>query len=188
MTATRIVYLHGFLSSPASLKARLLAQYLLGREVQLAVPDIPPDPQLAIEAIEDAMADAPRVTFIGSSLGGYYATYLAEKHQCRAVLVNPAVRPYELLKNFLGAQRNFHTGTEFMVTPGHLDALRQFEVAQIANPERYLILLETGDEVLDYRLAVARYRGARQIVIEGGDHSFQNFARYLPLIAGFAKA
>jgi predicted esterase YcpF (UPF0227 family) len=181
-----IVYLHGFMSSPASLKARALAEYLNERRQRLVVPEIPPDPRMAIKVIEDAIASGSCTALIGSSLGGYYATHFAEKHGTRVVLVNPAVRPYELLKHYLGPQRSLYTGEEFTVTQEHLDGLRELDVPLITRPDRYLVLLETGDEVLDYREAIAKYQGARQIVIEGGDHSFQSFAQYIPHIFEFA--
>jgi uncharacterized protein len=181
-----IVYLHGFLSSPASVKARLLTQYLNqhSRGEQLIVPEIPPDPQTALKVIEDAIS--PCATLIGSSLGGYYATWFAERRGNKAVLVNPAVRPYELLKNYLGIQKNLYTGEEFVVTAQHLHDLHDLDVATISEPKRYLLLVQTGDEVLDYREAVEKYRSARQIVIEGGDHSFQRFEAHIPEILEFA--
>lgn len=181
-----IIYLHGFLSSPESVKARLLAQYLTqhSHAAQLVIPEIPPDPKSAVKFIEDAIS--PCATLIGSSLGGYYATWLAEKLGNKAVLINPAVRPYELLRTYLGIQKNLYTGKEFAVTEKHLDALKQLEVGRITRPERYLVLLETGDEVLDYREAAAKYRGARQIVVDDGDHSFQSFPAHIGEILEFA--
>jgi hypothetical protein len=104
----------------------------------------------------------------------------------KAVLVNPAVRPYELLRSQLGVQKNLHTGQEYEFTPRHLDELAALEVPAITRPERYLLMVETGDEVLDYRSAVARYRGCRQLVIEGGDHGFSDFTDYLDRVLEFA--
>ena len=118
---------------------------------------------------------------VGSSLGGYYATYLAEKHGLKAVLLNPAVRPYELLHGELGVQRIFHTGEEYEFIPGHLAELAALEVGRIT-PERYLLIVAKGDEVLDYRSAVERYCGCRQIVIEGSDHGISDFADYLETV------
>jgi hypothetical protein len=102
----------------------------------------------------------------------------------RAVLVNPAVRPYELLAGHVGRQKNFHSGEEYDFTLEHVAELRGLEVATIA-PARYFLMVETGDEVLDYRDAVARYRGARQLVIEGGDHGFTDFAQYADAVLDF---
>ena len=121
---------------------------------------------------------------MGSSLGGYYATYLAEKHDLRAVLLNPAVRPYELLKDHLGAQQNLYTGERYEFTARHVEELRALEVAAIT-PGRYLLVAATGDEVLDYRSAVERYRGCRQLVIAGSDHGLSDFSDYLDLVLGY---
>jgi uncharacterized protein len=124
------------------------------------------------------------VSLIGSSLGGYYATWLAEKHGVRAVLVNPAVRPYELLAQYVGPQTNLYTGAHDVLTAGDIDALRALEVDRIT-PNRYLLMVQTGDEVLDYRAAVERYRGAEQQVIEGGDHGFSDFGEHLDAALAF---
>ena len=123
---------------------------------------------------------------MGSSLGGYYATWLAERHALRAVLVNPAVRPYELLAGHVGRQKNLYTGEEYDFTSAHVTELRALECATIT-PQHYLLMVETGDEVLDYRQAVDRYRGARQCVVEGGDHGFSDFARHLETVFEFGE-
>jgi predicted esterase YcpF (UPF0227 family) len=125
-------------------------------------------------------------TLVGSSLGGYYATHLAEKHGLKAVLINPAVGAPRSLAGLVGPRRNFHTGEVFDFTARHVEELRALEVPRLSHPERFLLLVETGDEVLDYREAVARYAGARQVVLEGGDHGFTRFADYLDEILGFA--
>ena len=101
------------------------------------------------------------------------------------MLVNPAVRPYELLAGYVGRQKNLHSGEEYDFTARHIEELRALEVAAIT-PERYLLLVATGDEALDYRLAVERYRGARQVVVDGGDHGFSDFARHLDTVLAFA--
>jgi uncharacterized protein len=182
--------LHGFLSSSASRKAQALARRMreLGIADRLAIPSLPPHPSRAIELLESAIEriSAKRLTVVGSSLGGYYATHLAEKHGCRAVLINPAVRPYELLRDYFGPQSNLYTGEEFVVAESGVAALREIDVPRITCPERYLLLVETGDEVLDYAQAVEKFPGAKQIVIEGGDHSFASFEHYLPVILEFA--
>jgi predicted esterase YcpF (UPF0227 family) len=126
-----------------------------------------------------------RFCFLGSSLGGYYATYLAEKHGAQAVLVNPAIDPHIGLRVYLGEQKNLHTGAPYPLTEKHLREWRSLWVPRIT-PSRYLLIVETGDEVLDYRRAVARYHGAAQVVIEGGDHSLQSFPQHLPRILAFA--
>lgn len=184
-----ILYLHGFNSSPASRKARELGAHLAARGLgaQFACPALPHHPADAIATIEAEMrrhAGEP-ITFLGSSLGGFYATHLAEKHALRAVLVNPAVYPERDLARYLGGQQNLYTGDRYELTPRHLRELESLVVARVT-PERYLLLVETGDEVLDYREAVARYAGARQVVIDGGDHTLRSFRDHFPLIGEFA--
>lgn len=182
-----LIYLHGFNSSPFSAKAQMLKSKLeaLGRGAEFSAPALPHRPAEAATLLDALVARHPGAAVVGSSLGGYYATYLTEKHGIKAVLVNPAVRPYELLHSELGVQRNFHTGAQYEFTKRHLDELAALEVPAIARPESYLLMVETGDEVLDYRSAVARYRGCRQLVIEGGDHGFSDFADYLDTVLDF---
>jgi predicted esterase YcpF (UPF0227 family) len=176
-----IIYIHGFNSSPASVKARLIRERLEaeGRGGEFLAPALPHRPAEAAALLDALLARHRGVALVGSSLGGYYATYLAEKHGSIAVLVNPAVRPYELLRTALGTQRNLHTGAAYEFTERHLKELKALEVAAITRPERYLLMVTTGDEVLDYREAVVRYRGCRQLVIKGSDHGFSDFGGYL---------
>lgn len=184
-----IVYLHGFNSSPASHKAQMLKRTLEGRGLgdRYACPALPDTPAEAIGAIEDAIEgrDPDRVTLIGSSLGGFYATWMAEKIGCRAVLINPAITPHIGLQVYLGTQKNLHTGEAYELTRAHLDGWRRLMVERI-DPERYLLLLETGDEVLDWREAARKYEGARMVIRQGGDHSLQCFAEMIPRILSFS--
>lgn len=181
-----IVYLHGFNSSPQSHKARLLGSYLAQRGLasHYACPALSP---LASEAIRDIerLVRGRHVCFVGSSLGGFYATYLAEKHAGRAVLINPAVEPHVGLRAYLGPQKNLHTGEPYELTEAHLRAWQALVVPRVT-PQRYLLLVETGDEVLDYREAVRRYAGCEQVVVQGGDHSLQSFPQQLARIVEFA--
>ncbi|MGH8709553.1 MAG: YqiA/YcfP family alpha/beta fold hydrolase [Burkholderiales bacterium] len=184
-----IVYLHGFNSSPQSHKAQVLARFMAERGLagRYACPALPPLAAEAVAAIEALIARHPgeRICFLGSSLGGYYATHLAEKHGARAALVNPAIEPHVGLRAYLGEQKNFHTGAPYQLTEAHLREWQALWVPRVT-PSRYLLIVETGDEVLDYRHAVARYQGAEQVVMEGGDHSLQSFPQHLPRILGFA--
>jgi predicted esterase YcpF (UPF0227 family) len=148
---------------------------------------LPVSPRETIALIENRMASrrvAP--TLVGSSLGGFYATWLAERHACKAVLVNPAVLAPLLLTQCLGAHENLHSGARAELAAAHLDELRALEIPAITRPERYWLLAERGDEVLDYRHAAAYYAGARQTVLDGGDHSFTRWEDYLDEIARFA--
>jgi uncharacterized protein len=182
-----LIYLHGFNSSPLSAKAQIMKSKLeaLGRGAEFLAPPLPHRPAEVAILLETLLERHPRAAAVGSSLGGFYATHAAEKHGIKAVLINPAVRPYQLLRSQLGVQRNFHTGAEYEFTQRHLDELAALEVPVITRPERYLLMVETGDEVLDYRQAVERYSGCRQLVVEGGDHSFSSFADHLDVILQF---
>ena len=175
-----LIYIHGFNSAPNSFKARLVGERLrtLGRSHEYLVPALPNRPAQAMVLLRGLVERNPGAALIGSSLGGYYATWLAEHYALRVVLVNPAVRPYVLLSGYLGPQKNLYTGAEYELTAQHVDELKALDVATIT-PERYLLLTRTGDEVLDYRLAVEKYRGAQQRVIPGGDHGFGDFENYL---------
>jgi len=189
---TAIVYLHGFRSSPASVKATQLRQYVdaLASPPTLHIPDLWRGPAEAVGVVADWVernADPGAVTFIGSSLGGFYATHLAERFDSRAVMINPAVRPQDDLQPWLGPQTNLYSGATLEVTPSYFDELRAMAVPRITRPERYFLLVETGDEVLDYRRAVAFYGGALQYVRGGGDHSFTDFVAQIPAILRFAR-
>jgi predicted esterase YcpF (UPF0227 family) len=188
MSASSILYLHGFASSPQSWKIKALREAMTARSIasRLTTPQLPWPPEDAIALAEKIIAETSgSITLVGSSLGGYYAAWLAEKHNLRAVLINPAVAAHLSLEQYLGIQQNFHTGDHIHVEPANLDTLRAFAVAR-PTPERYLLLLETGDAVLDYRIAEAHYAGATMQVCAGGDHSFTRFPEFIPQILEFA--
>jgi predicted esterase YcpF (UPF0227 family) len=182
-----IAYLHGFNSSPQSHKAQVLQRYMAerGQGHEYACPALPPLARDAIKAIEPLIPTQP--CFVGSSLGGFYATYLAEKHGLKAVLINPAIDPHVGLRAYLGPQRNLHTGEPYDLTEAHLRDWEALYVPHIT-ARRYLLIVESGDEVLDYRRAVERYAGAEQVVIRGGDHSLQSFPQHLARILEFSRA
>src|SRR5262245_4356880 len=161
-----------------------MGRYLAARGMEFACPDLPPLATDAIRSAEKFLGKTP--CFVGSSLGGFYATYMAEKHGARAVLINPAIDPHVGLRAYLGPQKNLHTGEPYELTEAYLQAWKDLYVPRVT-PERYLLLVETGDQVLDYRRAVERYAGARQVVIPGGDHSLQTFPRHLRRILEFCS-
>jgi len=181
-----IVYLHGFNSSPHSHKAQLLGRYLEARGLgaHYACPGLPVGASAAVAAVEPLLGKSP-LCFVGSSLGGFYATYLAEKHGTKAVLINPAVDPHVGLRAYLGPQKNLHSGEPYELTETHLREWERLYVPRVT-PARYWLMVETGDEVLDYRRAIERYSGARQLVIPGGDHSLQSFPGQMRAIVEFA--
>jgi len=182
-----IIYLHGFCSSPASWKSRLLGEEMarLGLAGHFACPSLSPVPAEAMAAVS-AMIEAAegRITLVGSSLGGHYANHLAEKYGLNAVLINPAVVGSLDLGLFLGEHANFHSGERFVFSPAHAEQLK----AQVSRPTpaRYWLLLEAGDEVLDCRQAEAFYDGCRQTILAGGDHSFTKFPDFVRQIIEYA--
>lgn len=186
-----ILYLHGFRSGPQSFKARAMSDFMTTRGLgdEFSCPALPFDPANAISLcnslIETGKKRGASITLVGSSLGGYYATWLAERHDLQAVLINPAVLAHVSLADYVGPQTHFYTDETFELTSGHIDTLRALEIAT-PTPARYLLLVEKGDEVLDWRQAAARYAGCRQVILDGGDHSFTRFSDYLPTILDFA--
>lgn len=184
-----ILYLHGFRSSPSSMKARLVGERMaaLGRADDYLCPQLPASPSQAM-ALALSLIDgvpATELTVIGSSLGGYYATWLAERLGCRAVLLNPAIVPRLDLAPYVGVTTQYHSDQPFEFKPGYIDELRALEVTRITRPERYYLIAATGDEVLDYRDMVAHYAGARQHVIAGSDHAISEFASYVDEVLRF---
>jgi uncharacterized protein len=184
-----ILYLHGFRSSPLSFKARMIAERMaaLGHEAEFLCPQLSASPREAIDLAAGLAAGiAPeRLTLVGSSLGGYYATFLAERLGCRAVLLNPAVKPPRELEKYVGVTTTFHSNERFEFKAEYVDELKALAVERITRPERYFLLAATGDELLDWREMVAHYPGARQLVIEGSDHGISDFAQYLDRVLGF---
>lgn len=184
-----ILYLHGFRSSPGSRKAQqlLAAMRERGLEGDYVCPQLPASPRAAAQVALAAAQLEPieRLALIGSSLGGYYATWLAERLGCRAVLLNPAIRPYLDLKNHLGLQPVYYSQASIEMKPEYLDELVALEVPHITRPERYFLVAATGDEVLDWRTMVERYPDCRRRVIEGSDHAISDFAHYAGEVLAF---
>jgi predicted esterase YcpF (UPF0227 family) len=186
-----ILYLHGFRSSPQSAKARMVRDTLnaRGHGSRLISPQLPPSPRAAMQLARALVADVPAASLavIGSSLGGFYATALAQATGCRAVLLNPAVRPARGLAAHVGPQQAWHSEDQFEFLPEYIDELTELEVARITKPERYFLVAATGDEVLDWQEMVAHYPGARQRVIEGSDHGLSDFAQYIDEVLAFCQ-
>ena len=184
-----ILYLHGFRSSPLSMKSRLLAAQMqaLGRADEWLCPQLPASPKLAIElalSLVNNVAPAD-LTLIGSSLGGYYATWLAERLGCRAVLLNPAIVPLIDLEQHVGVTTEFHSDKPFEFKREYIAELGTFAVEKITEPQRYFLIAASGDEVLDYRDMLAHYQGAQQCVIDGSDHGISEFADYVAPVLAF---
>jgi uncharacterized protein len=189
--AFMIVYIHGFNSSPASHKSNQLRERLaaLGREDEFACPALPHWPRDAMALLEREVSRVPadQVTLVGSSLGGFYATYLTEKFGMRSVLVNPAITPHEGLRGHIGPQKNLYSGDEYVLTEEHLAQLARLHVAKPARMGSYLLMHTTGDELLDWRSAVDHYRGCRQVIVQGSDHGFREFGDYIDIVLEFSS-
>jgi uncharacterized protein len=187
-----IVYLHGFNSAPQSLKGQLIARAAerLPQPPLFHLPRLPHRPAQAMRDVRawiDANVTPGReLALIGSSLGGYYATWLAEHYGARAIVINPAIRPYDDLRAFAGRQRNLYSGEEYDVTDAHFAELRELAIARITRAERYFLLVRSGDELLDWRVAIAHYARAFQYVGGGGDHGWADFGGEVSAVLRFA--
>ncbi len=160
-------------------------------EVKLWCPQLPPSPAdaatLMLRETGDWPTDTPeKIAVIGSSLGGFYATWFAEKFKCRAVLVNPAVFPARDLAKYIGEQTSWHNADEkFYFKPEYVDELKKLNAGDIDDPARYFAIIAKGDEVLDWREMSGRYAGAHIELLEGGDHAVSNFEDYLDAVLAF---
>lgn len=183
-----LLYIHGFNSSPQSMKAKLTKAYFAKHHsnVKVHFPQLLSSPNAAIAQLEAIIDSNGNSTWLimGSSLGGYFSTYLAEKYKAQAVLINPAVKPYELLSDIIGEQINPYTQERYQVKEQHIVDLQLLEQENISK-NNYLVMVQTGDEVLDYQQAVEKYQHCQLVVQKGGDHSFIDYETMLPEIAVF---
>jgi predicted esterase YcpF (UPF0227 family) len=185
-----LIYIHGFNSSPASLKAQQTQKWLDTQPLSISFecPALSSEPDKAIVQLQSMIEHyCEPVGLIGSSMGGYYATWLGEKYGFKSVLINPAVRPYEFMMEYLGENANYHTGERYILEQRHVDITRTLDVEQIKKPENIWVLLQTGDEVLDYQQAEEKYAQCALTIEQGGDHSFQHYERHLPAIIDFLE-
>jgi predicted esterase YcpF (UPF0227 family) len=184
-----VIYLHGFLSSPESQKARQTLDYAKANypDLPIEIPQLANYPNDAQAIIERLIAEhkGKKLRFIGSSLGGFFSTFMVEKYSGKAVLINPAVRPFELLVDFLGKHINPNTQQPFLLENKHIEELRQLDTPSLKPTSDYWILLQTADETLDYRQAETKYQDYKLSIEQGGNHSFLDFQRFLPDIFRF---
>lgn len=188
-----LLYIHGFNSSPESHKASALKTWLALHhpEITYEVPYLKPYPAESIAQLEQIVERQQKnnatIGVMGSSLGGFYAAYLAEKYNLRAVLINPSVRPFELLSKYIGENKNFYNNDHYLFEQKHVDELKQFFVPAHRHPGNLLLMVQTGDEALDFKEATAKYPGSQNIIEYGGDHSFQQFERWYEYTLRFLK-
>ena len=188
MMKQKILVIHGFNSSPQSLKAQITEQYI-GQHfphIEVICPQLLSNPNAAIQQLCDIIdSDKQCQWYItGSSLGGFFATYLVDKYDLKAALINPAIKPYNLLADIVGEQTNPYTGEVYQVTLEHMYHLKAFEIDKIT-AKNFLVMVQTGDEVLDYQHAVEKYQQSHLCIQRGGDHSFVNFEKMMPEIVEF---
>ncbi len=190
-----ILYIHGFNSSPLSTKAEQARKYFHQHypDINFVCPQLATSPDDVLRQLEGVLdsAIAQRWYLIGSSLGGYFSHYLSCKYQLPAVLINPAIKPYDLLEEYIGEQTNPYTKIVYQVTEQHMYALKAIEQSAPTfndiQKNNYLVMVQTGDEVLDYQQAADKFQHSHLIVEQGGDHSFIDFEKKLPLIADFLQ-
>lgn len=184
-----LIYLHGFLSSPESIKAQATKQYWLESHSDIPMicpqlPYFPKDAQKLLDCIAEQNS-GKQLGFIGSSLGGFLSTYMMNNYGGKAVLINPAVAPHRVLGKYLGEHVHPYTNEKFVLEPRHMHELQAMEVNPLKSPEDFWVLLQKEDETLDYRDAEQKYLNAKLTIEEGGDHAFQGYERFLPDIYRF---
>jgi len=190
MPTTHLLYLHGFRSSPQSMKARKLAARVRAQHpgVTWWCPQLPPSPREAMALVMQGIAEWPRgaMAVVGSSLGGFYATWVAAQTGCAAVLLNPAVDPARDLAQYIGEQTAWHNPQDhFFFRPEFIEELRALDTGPLRQPERFFAVIAKGDELLDWREMTRRYAGARIKLLEGSDHALSDFDEHLDEVLGF---
>lgn len=192
MPTTHLLYLHGFRSSPRSFKAQRMAAVVRERHPAVTwwCPQLPPSPREAMALVTAGIAGWPRdaMAVVGSSLGGFYATWIAEATGCRAVLLNPAVHAARDLARHIGEQTAWHDPSQhFYFAPEYVDELRALERGPVAHPDRYFAVIAKGDEVLDWREMTGRYPGVHLKLLDGGDHALSDFDDHLEELLAFLQ-
>ena len=186
------VYLHGFKSSPLSNKAQLTKAAIetriqLGEQITWYCPQLPASPRAAIAMVREHIDGQTfsTLSLMGSSLGGYYATHLGELYPSKVSLLNPAIEPARDLEKYIGEQKSWHQEEVFHFLPEYIQELQDIYVKNISQAERYFLLAAKGDEVLDWREMVAKYPGAHQLILEGGDHAISDYPNHLNQLMEF---
>ncbi len=183
-----LLYLHGFNSSPDSTKAKIFQSFVKKKKSKsLLVPDLPISPRESILLLEEIIKDHKKeVSLIGSSLGGFYAAYLAEKYKLKSVLINPVVSPHlKNMKDLIGEHENYNTGEKYFFSKSNFKELFDYKIRRFSIPLDQLFLLQLGDEVLDQKKTLKHNKDSFSLVEDEGSHKFENFEKYLPLIYDF---
>ena len=195
MSTTLLVYLHGFRSSPRSSKAVMTGEGIKAisspeNPIQWYCPQLLASPKESMTMVEDHIKQfgADQIVVVGSSLGGFYANYLAEKYSCKAIVLNPAVRAARELAPHVGIMTAYDSDEPFDFRPEYIDELKSLQVEKISNPSRYFLIAAKGDELLDWQEMVGFYPGAKHLVLEGSDHGIADYADHLPQVLKFISA
>ena len=185
-----ILYFHGFASSSNSNKAKILKKYISKnyKNAEIIIPDIDNNFKLAVNQIHDLIDNAKHpIVFIGSSLGGYYASYFSSKFKTKSVLINPAIPPLKDFEIYLGENENYSTGEKFIITPEDIKYIRKMSYKKYANAENTYVLLESGDEVLNYKETTKYFSGSYLDIVYGGSHSYESLDEKLKNIVNFIE-
>lgn len=194
MRTTLLVYLHGFRSSPNSTKAVMTGEAVKAlstseHSYEWYCPQLLASPgqsvDMVVQHIDQSKAD--RIVIIGSSLGGFYTNYLAEKYQCKGIVLNPAVYAARELEPHVGMMTAYDSEEPFDFKAEYIDELRALQVGRITDPKRYFLIAAKGDELLDWKEMVAFYPGSKQLILEGSDHGIADYATYLPAVIDFIE-
>jgi len=184
-----IIYIHGFASSGQGAKATLFREYFSSQGVEFIAPSLSNVPSLAIDTLEQIIESyikfyKCKVSLMGSSLGGFYSIYLSQKYNLKAVLINPSIFPYDTLSHVPSPMTNFYDGSSFEWREEHYEALREYEIADV-NAENFMLLLQMGDESLDYRHAAQKFQDASLDIEEGGNHGYEGIERQFKNVEKF---
>ena len=185
-----ILYFHGFKSSSDSTKAKDLHKFISRRTKNtiLITPNIHDNFHDAHNQIINLIeSNQPNIFFMGSSLGGYYASFFSQKFNKKAVLINPAIPPLKDFEMHLGKNKNYSNGNKFIITKNDIDYIRSLSYKKILKPKNLMILLESGDEILNYNDTSSYFSGSHIDVLYGGDHSYSSFKEKFNKIQDFLK-
>ena len=187
MTNT-ILYFHGFKSSSDSGKAQEFKKFIENKtsQTKILIPDLADDFREANKEIEDLISkNAPNILFMGSSLGGYYALYFAQLYKTKSALINPAIPPLRDFEIHLGKNENYATGNKFTISKDDISYIRSLHHKKILEPKNNLILLESGDEILNYVESSSYFRGSYIDIFYGGNHSYTSIKENFTKIKDF---